>query len=905
MALISEYFDKLEMHKKEYGENTIVLMQVGAFYEVYGNDKITDIYKFAEICDLIVGTKINSVKMSGFRDFMLEKYIKRLNNNSFVVVVYAQDENKIGTKRSLLGIYSPGTLFEEKQEILSNNTVCIWIYTSFSIILKKEMMYIGLSVINIYNGFVSVYETEDELVYMPTTFNEIERWMSIYNPSEIIIVSMLERDNIDKIIQLGNIRGKIIHIDNEETIKIKNCENQVYQKCILDKFYEDKSEMIMSELINTMSIQSLCYLLNFMNDHNPNLIKKLEIPLIENNIKRVRLENYSLRQLNIIEEDGKYGLLRMIMDECNTNMGKREMEYILLHPITNVKELNESYDTIERIMMYNNNLIVEKILKKCKDLSKIQRQIMMNKITLREINNINEEFKRGIILDKYCCGVIEMNKELIDKFMDYFKETFKEEEDGQIYFNNINEKTKKLYEYDEINDECVKYVSDKMKKYETEYNKKGKIVGDYLKLSENGYIISTENRCKILKEKLKNEGIRVIKLSSTESYIETDELMKRYEKICETREKKKCIMEELINECREKIKNEYYESIKYLCKYLIKIDIYYTKTKIAIKYGYCKPKIKENNNSFIECKKLRHPLIEKINEKNIYIANDLDLSSNGILLYGTNAVGKTSFIKSIGIGIIMAQCGFYVSAEEFIYSPYNSIFTRITGNDNIFKGLSTFAVEMSELRTILKMADKNSLILGDELCSGTEIMSATSIFVVGIEELVIKESSFIFATHLHEIVNYDEIIKLSEKIRIKHMSVIYNKEKDELIYDRRIKDGCGTKMYGLEVCKAMHLPDSFLEKANKIRLKYYTDDEKTGILELKSSQYNKKVLRGLVCEKCGKKRGEEIHHIIPQKNANKNGLIKKNGILINKNHLSNLMNICSECHKNEHKSTKS
>ena len=123
------------------------------------------------------------------------------------------------------------------------------------------------------------------------------------------------------------------------------------------------------------------------------------------------------------------------------------------------------------------------------------------------------------------------------------------------------------------------------------------------------------------------------------------------------------------------------------------------------KFNYCKPQIIDNENSFVEFEKIRHCLIEQLNTQEIYVTNDLDLGLNqkGILLYGTNAVGKTSIIKAIGISIIMAQAGLFVPCSIFKYKPYNYIFTRILGNDNIFKGLSTFAVEMSELRIILKV----------------------------------------------------------------------------------------------------------------------------------------------------------------------------------------------------------
>jgi DNA mismatch repair protein MutS len=226
-------------------------------------------------------------------------------------------------------------------------------------------------------------------------------------------------------------------------------------------------------------------------------------------------------------------------------------------------------------------------------------------------------------------------------------------------------------------------------------------------------------------------------------------------------------------------------------------DIIYTKASIAKKYKYCRPTIVEADKSFVNAKGLRHSLIEHLQTNEIYVANDISLGTNsvdGILLYGTNAVGKTSFIKSIGISLIMAQSGLFVPCANFVYKPYKYIFTRIIGNDNLFKGLSTFAVEMSELRTILRLANKNSLVLGDELCSGTESISAVSIFVAGIQSLHKVECSFIFATHIHEIIKYDEITSL-HNVGIKHMSVIYDKEKDMLVYDRKLKDGPGNNMY--------------------------------------------------------------------------------------------------------------
>ena len=175
-----------------------------------------------------------------------------------------------------------------------------------------------------------------------------------------------------------------------------------------------------------------------------------------------------------------------------------------------------------------------------------------------------------------------------------------------------------------------------------------------------------------------------------------------------------------------------------------------------------------------------------------------------MLLYGTNAVGKSSLIKSIGISIVLAQSGMFVPCSSFVYFPYKSVFTRILGNDNIFKGLSTFAVEMCELRTILTNCCENSLVLGDELCSGTEIDSALAIFASGVNYLCKKKATFVFATHFHDLVNIPRIQELLQQTLVMyHMSVQYDKSSDMLIYKRKLEKGSGEGMYGLEVCLSL------------------------------------------------------------------------------------------------------
>jgi DNA mismatch repair protein MutS len=365
----------------------------------------------------------------------------------------------------------------------------------------------------------------------------------------------------------------------------------------------------------------------------------------------------------------------------------------------------------------------------------------------------------------------------------------------------------------------------------------------------------------------------------------------------------KCEIENIFNDFVRKFQNTFDYQFQKIVDGLTIVDNLQNKVYIALKNKYTKPVISgrgidKDKESYVKAKDLRHCLIEHINTSEIYVTNDIELGQgteqDGILLYGTNAVGKTSLIRAIGIAVIMAQSGLYVPCSSFEYMPYQSIFTRILGNDNLFKGMSTFMVEMSELRVILKSANNHALILGDELCSGTEMDSAISIFVAGLKKMHDAKCSFIFATHMHEINKYEEVMALN-RMTMKHLEVTYNKETDSLVYDRKLKDGSGFSMYGLEVCKSLHLPDDFLEYANNIRLKYRNSEQ--SILSLSTSRYNTNKIRA-TCEMCKTEIGTEIHHLQHQKNADKYDFIG----YFHKNHSANLISICEKCHSNIHSS---
>ena len=943
--LVEDFIQKTNLYKKKYGENTILLMQVGAFFEVYGikyMDKLvgSDLTKFTNLCDLsiankhckaslkdIIGKSVKGdVYMAGFRDYMLDKYIKRLQDNNYTVVIYEQEPD-VPTIRKRTGIYSPGTYFDKESQEISNNILCIWI------IVYKNKMIFGLSNLNIFTGTLNIFEHESSFTKYSNNLDEIERFVSIYMPRQTLIIYNCEENvvnNVIKQVQLSDSCVSRIDINNPALNKEKviNCQKQTYQVTILKKYFPkwDSDYRNMSCVTN-----SLCYLLEYVCEHNPDLVNKIKEPIYDNCSNKLLLKNHSLKQLNILGDTNgnKTSSVLKFMNKCISPMGKRLLHSKLTTPTQDIEYLEDEYNLCDYIKNTDMISSIRDLLVELKDLEKLTRKIVLKTVTpcdiiqlyysIQILNKICEILFKDKVLFTYLekneysdiISDLEEVSSFIDKYfdMEMSESITKLPIDNNIIKNGIDKN------YDEQVDcweksqilfnEVRLYLNDKIaiseKKYKTDYVKK------YQTEKSGISLISTKRRIELLKKNidkkktLNDSTFDFTKLTFNKSTasnwtINSHEIDKVCSEVTDSKDRMIFEVNRVYNEWLDKCL-DYIPLLDKISGLAGLIDFIFCKAWLANKYNYTRPVIKEKESSYLDIKGLRHCLIEHLLQDELYVDNDISFNSSqlGILLYGTNAVGKSSFIKSIGITVILAQAGFFVPCKEMTYSPYEHIFTRILGNDDLFKGLSTFAVEMSELNNILNVATNKSLILGDELCSGTETSSAISIFVAGIEDLYNKSSNFIFATHFHEIVNYDEITEKS-KLTLKHMAVSYNYANDTLVYNRKLADGPGKSMYGLEVCKALHLPDKFLTRAHELRNKYEPDNNI--ILDQKQSRYNSKKILGL-CEKCKIKKAEDTHHLQSQSNADANGYIDS----FHKNHAGNLMALCKDCHKNIHKET--
>ena len=1013
-SIYEQYFSITNEYIEKYGKNTILFYQVGAFFEMYGvQNKRGDVLKsrvdeFTQLAQLNMSSKEIDVEegtviMAGFRDYSLDKYLKIATNNGFTAVVYIQNmSNPKNITRELLNIYSPGTYISydtESSQQLSNNIICIWITTHKSFHTNTRQLVCGISSSHIFTGESSILEYETPFIMNPTTFDELERYISIISPSEAIIISSLSEKDTNTVIQYSGLKTNTIHkiildsdceskrtdtkkteskktdtkkteskkIESKKIEMVENCQKEKYISHMLSTFFGEEAFQICTEFkTHIIATQSFCFLLNFLQEHNPDLVRKITIPVFNNSGNHMILANHTLKQLNIIDDEtmdgkksGKFSSVLSFLNKCCNPMGRRAFQTQLTNPIFDEERLNIEYNILEMFLHFSKNKShiydselenmndsndilgdIRKQLHKIRDLEKICRQIVTSKVypnsifllyeSIQYIQQLNEVFLDNEKITNYLCSQNNNIESISNEIIQFIHSV--------LIINNC----KGIETISNISENIIqKGICENLDNVINEYNKNIELFNciyktfnnmmqsnndetEYIKIHEtekSGSTLQiTKKRGELLRQVLKSKetivfspeltiqtkDIRFIKASSSAEEIEFPQLSTILKRMMGLKEKMTDEISKMFLQFVRTLEEKWYDKIEILIKWVIKLDVLQCKTYTARTYNYCKPIIDSSQKqSFVDIKGLRHVLIEHIQQNEIYVTNDLLLSCdssspslyNGLLIFGTNAVGKTSFIRAVGISIIMAQAGLFVPCSSFRYKPYTSIFSRILGNDNIFKGLSTFAVEMSELRIILKMANENSLVLGDELCSGTEIESALSLFSAGLIELHEKKSTFLFATHFHEITKYEEIQQL-DKLGLKHMSVHYDKATNNLIYDRILKDGQGSRMYGLEVCKSLYMDDDFLDLAYSFRNKYFP--EQKGELQHSSSQYNKKKIRG-ICQICKTEIAEETHHLSPQKDANEQGYIGS----FHKNHKANLASVCESCHNNLHQTNTS
>jgi len=902
--IIDDYLKYMEEYSKKYGELTIVLMQVGSFFELYSIiENCPFIYKIADICNIQVSRKNKSIKdvsrsnplMAGFPLYVLNKFIQILLQNNYTIVLIEQISPPPNPDRKITEIISPSTNINITTK--KSNYILVFYFE-----VINDLLIVGISGVDLTTGKCFIYENGSTNKDKDITIDECYRLLSIYNPTEILILSEeIEEKYKNEILGVINNSNGLIHkkfnkYDFLNDIKKKKIE---YQNLILEKAYQNKTMLSLIEYLNLERYElgrlSFCCMLQFAYEHNSEIIKELNIPELIENSKILTIEYNSALQLNIISNNETEKPLLDILNRCCTAFGSRGFKERLLNPINDIEELKKRYNKIEELLENDKYKKIYKTLNGIIDLERVKRKILLKKLNPYEWNSIINSFENAIEAFNYLSNSDYQNqiKELLE----------------DLSIINLDESSK--YNINDIKTNIFKkgyleYVDELTDIYNKNLEKLNEIVNFISQLDESsckldftekeGFFISiTKKRFENANKKNKNYMNKFNKkiLSNGTIYKLTSNEINEISLIIEnTQNEIQSIMIKEYFIFLDKFINKNKYLFENIIKNLTELDINTCNAKNSIDFCYYKPIINDSiSNSFINAENLRHPIIERLITNVEYIPNDIFLNQNGILLYGINASGKSSFMKAVGLSIIMAQSGMYVPSTSFNYYPYSHIMTRICGNDNIYKGMSSFIVEMTELRNILQRADNNSLIIGDEICCGTEAISGISIVSAAIKELIEKKASFIFTSHLHELTSISIIKENADNLRIFHMHIEIKDNK--IIYERKLKEGQGSNIYGIDVCKSLDMPILFMKNAEIVKKEL--QGLNTNIINLKNSNYNSNYIID-ICKICNKNKATETHHINYQINADKYGNFSN----FNKNQVHNLVSICNECHLKEH-----
>ena len=965
-SIYTDYFRITRESQEKYGPRTVLFMQVGAFFEIYGTKEpggeVTR-SQIVEVCSLCGGLAMSEKKaaygkgqlvMAGFRDYTLDKHVQKMMDADYTVVVYVQV--KTGTKftRELSNVFSPGTFLSADTDSgkSTNNIMCIWVERF------GQKMVCGLATINIFTGKSEMFEYETAYELTPGAFDDLERAVSVHCPSEVILVSDLDESKSNLVLQYSGVKCRSIHrVNSCVDVAASRCAEQKYMRHVISAFFKEDTVDVCQEFhMYPTATQAFCYLLNFVQEHTPSLVKNIELPTFYNASTSLVLANHTLKQLNIIDDDSdtnSVGQLRSVasfLNKCCSALGRRRFYSQLVNPTFDTGWLETEYAATANMLDAWD--LVDPFRKLCReicDLEKMGRQLVGRKLlpesvfrlykSVCQIQQIhvclaeNREIIEYLISSEKTDNPFGMVETWVQTVLDTISRHLCIETCAGILSQtsfdqniikagvspSLDDLVKRKRENEDMFDQIRVGFNRIMATQEgANLNQFGKT--DYVRVHETeksgSSLQLTKKRSGVLKkylaEQMKSDPqsklqfgkihvlvseIRLVAAGSSNDDIEFPLLTRVCREILSIKDEMNGTIAKAYAEFLTAFERDALLSLTHLSNYIARLDVLQCKAYIARNYGYTRPRIDESTYSYVDVQGLRHCLIEQIQTSELYVANDIRMASSGILLYGTNAVGKTSLIRALGIAIVMAQAGLYVPASNMVYRPFKAIYSRILGNDNLFKNLSTFAVEMSELRVILNHADESSLVLGDELCSGTESESALSIFMAGLMHLSKRGTAFIFATHFHEITRFAEMKALAN-VALKHMAVHYDRELDALVYDRVLKDGQGDKVYGLEVAKSLHLPDAFLEEAYRIRNTYFPD-ARGALAAQPSPKYNAQKLRG-TCEKCFVELAQEVHHLQEQRLADEAGFI--GGVY--KNHPANLMALCEKCHREEHAGAK-
>lgn len=770
----------------------ILFFRLGDFYEMFLDDAIL-VSKELELTLTKRSTAGDGIPMCGVPYHAAESYINKLVNKGYKVAICEQigDPKAKGlTKREVIKIITPGTVMNESALTSSKNNYIALIYE------ENHAIYLAGADISTGECFYSIYDGPDRCQLL---FDELYRLMM----PELLLIKPFSYER---------------ELKNFLSLRLNNC--------LVNELTEITSQVedlmlqhfdVHNRPDNKIAHKAIATLLEYLHETVKTDLTHLNKLTYLDSSKSLFIDTYTLRNLEItrnLRDGGKKDTLYDVLDFTKTAMGSRLLRKWLEYPLLNPKKINDRLDAVANLVSdfsLRNNLREQ--LKEIYDFERLLTRMEVGTANARDMNALKSSLyvlpaiKKSLAkatakllvnihqkISTYDDLVVLIDKAIVEdpsfsiREGGFIKDGYNQELDE---YRNIAKNSKRLLqqmEEDEKNKTGIKSLK-------IGYNK---VFGYYIEVRHSSTEMVPENY------------IRKQTLANAERYI-TPELKEFETKILGAQEKIVQLEYNLFTELRDILKTKI-SSIQNTAHEIAILDVLISLAQAGDEYNYIRPKLLDDGT--IHIKDGRHPLVERILNRDLFVPNDthLDNAQNEIMIItGPNMAGKSTYMRQTALLTLMAQVGSFIPAREASISPVDKIFTRIGASDDLVSGQSTFMVEMNEVSHILKYATNKSLVILDEIGRGTSTYDGMSIARAVIEH--IRDhigAKTLFATHYHELTD------LEDDVHVKNYCIAVKEKGSDVTFLRRIIRGSADKSYGIHVAKLAGLPQEVVKRAETI-----------------------------------------------------------------------------------------
>ncbi|MDO4332070.1 MAG: DNA mismatch repair protein MutS [Eubacteriales bacterium] len=789
------------LETKQQYPDCILFYRLGDFYEMFFEDAKTasrelEITLTGKNCGLE-----ERAPMCGIPYHAVEGYLTKLVNKGYKVAICEQMEDpklaKGLVKREVVRIVTPGTNLNVQalEETKNNFLMCIAYFTGK----------IGISIADVTTGDYYVTEVED----LKKLLDEINK----YHPSEIIcndafLVSGMDLDDLRTRLSI-TIYSLDPHYFDEDLCR----------KCLQKHFHVSTLTGLGVEEFQS-GLVAAGGLMQYLYDTQKNSLAHFTHLYPYLSSRFMLLDSSTRRNLELTEtlrEKQKRGSLLWVLDKTKTAMGARMLRSYIEQPLINKEEMEERLDAVEELSKepmsreelreYLNPIYdMERLLGKVSYKTANPRDLIAFASSMEmipPIKTVLKDFKA-----KQLSGIEEDLDDLSDLF-DLISRSITEEppisiREGGLIKEGFDETIDQLRAAKTEGKNWLAQLEEKerertgIKNLRIKFNK---VFGYYLEVT-NSY-----------KNLVPDDYMRKQTLANAERYT-TPRLKELEDMILNAEDKLTALEYDKFCEVRDTIAAQI-ERIQRTAKAVARLDVFASLSLVAERYHYVRPTL--NEKGIIDIKDGRHPVVERMIENDMFIANDtyLDNQKHCIaVITGPNMAGKSTYMRQTALIVLMAQIGSFVPAKTANISIVDRIFTRVGASDDLASGQSTFMVEMNEVANILRNATSKSLLVLDEIGRGTSTFDGLSIAWAVIEHISNRKilgAKTLFATHYHE------LTELEGKINNVNNYCIAVKEKgDDIVFLRKIIKGGADKSYGIQVAKLAGVPDMVIDRAKEI-----------------------------------------------------------------------------------------